>query len=119
VWSYEVVPEGEEPYEEFDLEDWLFPNWEVVEETFVLAFMACEPAFSMVSLAEGFVFPFQPKRLEGLRAHGPLSTRNTGLLMHVKSTFLRKASACVMFLCHETHTASNLHARSTSIAAQT
>jgi len=34
VWSYEVVPEGEELYEKFDFEDWFFPYWEVVEEPF-------------------------------------------------------------------------------------
>jgi hypothetical protein len=32
VWSYEVVPEHEEPYEKFDFEDWLCRQWEVVGE---------------------------------------------------------------------------------------
>ena len=31
MWPYEVVPEGEEPHEELDLED--RPHWEVVEES--------------------------------------------------------------------------------------
>jgi hypothetical protein len=66
VWSYEVVPEDEEPYEKFDFKDWLLPYWEVVEEPSCSGFHGSKPAFNAVARAEGSMFPFQSKRLEGL-----------------------------------------------------
>mgnify|MGYP001626269120 CR=1 FL=1 len=89
MWSYEVVPEDEEPYEEFDFENWLFPHWEVVEEPSRSGFHGSEPAFNTVPLAKGSMFPFQPKRLEGFRIPWALDNEEYWLFVHVSSIFAR------------------------------
>lgn len=58
--SYEVVPEGEEPYEEAYLVDWPLLHGEV-EEPSGSGLHRPEPAFNAVSLAECFMYPFKPK----------------------------------------------------------
>jgi hypothetical protein len=65
VWSYEVVPEDKEPYEKFDLKIGFFLTGEVVEEPPCSGFHSSKPAFNTVPLAEGSMFPFKLKRLEG------------------------------------------------------
>jgi len=61
MWPYEVVPEGEEPYEELDLKDRFLPHWEVVEESSCPFLHCSEPAFNTIPLTECFVDPFEAK----------------------------------------------------------
>jgi hypothetical protein len=82
--DYEVVPEGEEPYEELDLKD--RPHWEVVEESSCPFLHCSEPAFNTVPLTECFVDPFEAKGFRASGYHGPLSTRITGLFVHASNT---------------------------------
>ena len=76
MWPYKVVPQGEE----FDLEDGPFSHWEVVEESPSPCFRGPEPALNAVSLAEGFMHPFQPKGLERLGILGTLINEDDWLV---------------------------------------
>ncbi len=94
MWSYEVVPEDEESYEELNLEDRPFPHWKVVEESSSSGFHGSEPAFNAVSLAEGSMYPFQPKGLERLGIPGALINEDEGLV-HARLQHLPQEGLCM------------------------